>query len=120
MGERHICSDPNCGREIEVKNPSRVSAGSSSEREGVSEGSGSGRGLRAAESQGISTQGDFGSQGAAGEGAFGTSGESSATMQGRYGSTVSHRSSERASNGNFTCCCGSPMRRASQASGARA
>jgi hypothetical protein len=88
VGERYKCSDANCGCEIEVTNPGRtqqetsgdssMNAGSFNERSRNNQPTGaSGTGetgvgaLRNAESAGISTPGDFGSQGATGEGVFG-------------------------------------------------
>jgi hypothetical protein len=86
--------------------------------------------LRNAESAGISTPGDFGSQGATGEGVFGTSGGNQrSTASGRLGSTTgstlksgSQRPStsdiETASavESNFYCVCGQPMQKAQPAS----
>jgi hypothetical protein len=150
VGERYRCSDSNCGCEIEVTSPSRmqnesygvgsVNTGSqirsSSERpiggpatEETALGSGVGS-LRNAESAGISTPGDFGSQGATGEGVFGTSGGNQrSTSSGRLGSTTgsSLRSGSQTSNtssietgstgeSNFYCACGQPMHKAQPAS----
>jgi hypothetical protein len=86
--------------------------------------------LRNAESAGISTPGDFGSQSATGEGVFGTSGGNQrSTSSGRLGSTTgsslkpgsqsSNTSSiETGSSGesNFYCACGQPMHKAQPAS----
>jgi hypothetical protein len=86
--------------------------------------------LRNAESAGISTPGDFGSQGATGEGVFGASGRNQrSTSSGRLGSTTgsSLRSSSQSSNtssietgssgeSNFYCACGQPMHKAQPAS----
>ena len=95
--------------------------------------------LRNAESSGISTPGDYGSQGATGEGVFGTSGGNQrSTMSGRLGSTTgalksgatgspaatpgAHNDmnnemsmsdmSEEEDEG-FSCCCGQLMRKSS-------
>jgi hypothetical protein len=89
VGERYRCSDANCSCEIEVTSPGRMqneSYGASSVNSGsqsrslneqpiggsATEETGVGS-LRNAESAGISTPGDIGSQGATGEGVFGTS-----------------------------------------------
>lgn len=98
--------------------------------------------LRDAESSGISTPGDYGSQGATGEGVFGTSGGNQrSTMSGRFGSstgalksspTGSPASTAAAGSGTrndmdmndgsvdedegFSCCCGQLMRRSSSQS----
>jgi hypothetical protein len=147
MGERYKCSDSNCGCEIEVTNPSRMQQGSSYGRSSMNAGSseqrigGSATGetgvgsLRNAEAGGISTPGDFGSQGATGEGVFGTSGGNQrSTMSGRLGSatgsslesapSISNTSSIEtgsSSEANFSCCCGQPMRKtqSSRAASAR-
>jgi hypothetical protein len=157
VGERYQCSDPDCGCEIEITTPSRMSAESSmnspmssSMREfdddrsiGGSATGETGPGtLRNAESSGISTPGDFGSQGATGEGVFGTSGGNQrSTMSGRLGSTTgglksSATGSPAATPGNrddmrndmsmsdmndeedegFSCCCGQLMRKSSNQS----
>jgi hypothetical protein len=147
VGERYRCSDPECGCEIEVKSASTTSTeanlGGASEpsenRSGVSPSDETGTGsLRNAESGGISTPGDFGSQGATGEGVFGTSGGSQrSTMSGRLGSIAGAFKSDRADSSavslnsgssiaggsahddsglivgdedeGFSCCCGEPM-----------
>ncbi len=111
VGERYKCSDANCACEIEVTKPSRMqheSFGSNSMNTGslndraqsnhpiggqaTSETGASPTGvgsLRNVESAGISTPGDFGSQGATGEGVFGTSGGNQrSTASGRLGSTT--------------------------------
>jgi hypothetical protein len=146
VGERYRCSDSNCGCEIEVTSPGRMQnenygassvntgslsrssnerpiGGSATEETGVGS-------LRNAESAGISTPGDFGSQGATGEGVFGTSGGNQrSTSSGRLGSTTasSSRSGSQSSStsnietgssgqSNFYCACGQPMHRAQSAS----
>jgi len=146
VGERYRCSDSNCGCEIEVTSPSRMqneSFGASSVNTGSQTRSsnerpigGSATGetgvgsLRNAESAGISTPGDFGSQGATGEGVFGTSGGNQrSTSSGRLGSTTGRSlksgsqtsttsSIETGSSGesNFYCACGQPMQKAQPAS----
>ena len=147
VGERYKCSDSNCGCEIEVTNPgtmqhesfgsSSMNAGSLNDKSqsdqpiGGSETGEIGVGsLRNAESAGISTPGDYGSQGATGEGAFGTSaGNQRSTASGRLGSTTgsSLKSDSRSSStsnietgsagqSNFYCACGSPMHKAQPAS----
>ena len=149
VGERYRCSDSNCGCEIEVTSPggmqnenynaSSVGTGSqnisSNERPiggSATEETGVGS-LRNAESAGISTLGDFGSQGATGEGVFGTSGGNQrSSASGRLGATTgsslksgSHRSStsniETGSTGesNFYCACGQPMQKAQSSRTAR-
>ncbi len=103
VGDRYQCSA--CGCEVQV-----VSAGSMQEddvmrdsmEDASDEGSVGGAAtgetgagtLRRAESSGISTPGDFGSQGSTGEGIFGTSGGGKrSTTSGRFGSrTASLRS----------------------------
>ena len=146
VGERYRCSDSNCGCEIEVTSPGRLeneSYGASSINTGsqgrssnerpiggsATEETGVGS-LRNAESAGISTPGDFGSQGATGEGMFGTSGGNQrSTSSGRLGSTTgsSLRSGSKNSNtsnietgssgeSNFYCACGQPMHKAQPAS----
>jgi hypothetical protein len=95
VGERYQCSDPDCGCEIEITTPSRMSAESSmnipmsssmrdSDEDRSIGGSATGETgagtLRNAESSGISTTG---------EGVFGTSGGNQrSTMSGRLGSTT--------------------------------
>jgi hypothetical protein len=149
-GERYKCSDANCGCEIEVKSPGRMqqgslsdstmNAGSFNERSRSNQPLGaSGTGetgvgsLRNAESAGISTPGDFGSQGATGEGVFGTSGGNQrSTVSGRLGSTtakssragtqsVSTSNMETGSAGqsNFYCACGQLMQKTQSSSAAR-
>lgn len=147
VGERYKCSDANCGCEIEVTNPGRTqqgnfsststNAGPSNERSrsdqpiggSAREETGVGS-LRNAEPAGISTPGDFGSQGATGEGVFGTSGGNQrSTASGRLGSITgsslkSDSGSSSASNietgstggSNFYCACGQPMHKAHSAS----
>jgi hypothetical protein len=147
VGERYKCSDANCGCEIEVTNPGSMqheSSGNSSANAGSFNknsrsnqplgASGTGEtgvgSLRNAESAGISTPGDYGSQGASGEGVFGTSGGNQrSTASGRLGSTTgsSLKSGSRSSStsnietgsagqSNFYCACGSPMHKAQPAS----
>lgn len=137
VGERYSCSS--CGCEIEVTSAGRmqdqsfVNESSSARPIGGAATGETGVGsLRNAEAGGISTPGDFGSQGATGEGVFGTSGGGQrSTASGRLGSTtaglhssptgtpasqtavsgsVSERSSETK---NFSCCCGEPMSKSS-------
>jgi hypothetical protein len=153
VGDRYQCSA--CGCEVQVMNAGSMEEddvlGDSSE-EGSDEESigGSATGetgagtLRKAETSGISTPGDFGSQGATGEGIFGTSGGGQrSTMSGRLGSTTaSLRSSAPASSASsgsasigsgryddiggmsaeseqesFSCCCGQPMTKSSGSRG---
>jgi len=146
VGERYRCSDSNCGCEIEVTSPSRMqneSFGASSFNTGSQSRSSNERpiggsateetgvgSLRNAESAGISTPGDFGSQGATGAGVFGTSGGNQrSTSSGRLGSTTggSLKSGSQTSNtssietgstgeSNFYCACGQPMHKAQSAS----
>jgi len=149
VGERYRCSDANCSCEIEVTSPSRMqneSYGASSVNSGsqsrslneqpiggsATEETGVGS-LRNAESAGISTPGDIGSQGATGEGVFGTSGENQrSTASGRLGSiksTTLKSDSKRASTSNiglgstvdshFCCACGQPMQKAQSSRAAR-
>lgn len=148
VGDRYQCSE--CGCEVQVMNAGSmeeddVMEDSSEEQSDESIG-GSATGetgagtLRKAETSGISTPGDFGSQGATGERIFGTSGGGQrSTMSGRLGSsTASLRSSATgssapsgsASSGSgryddiggiksdseqeiFSCCCGQPMTKSS-------
>ena len=139
VGERYQCSA--CGCEVQVTNPGsmqqddvlRDSTGGSATGE-----TGAGT-LRRAESSGISTPGDFGSQGATGEGVFGTSGGGQrSTTSGRFGSSTASlhsgaTGSPASSSGSsgrgryddvagargeteqksFSCCCGQPMTRSS-------
>jgi hypothetical protein len=150
VGERYRCSDSNCGCEIEVTSPGRmqnesyganstntVSQGRSSDERPIggsaTDETGVGS-LRNAESAGISTSGDFGSQGTTGEGVFGTSGGNQrSTASGRLGSTTGNslksgsRSSGSTSNietgssgeSNFYCACGQPMQKAQSSRAAR-
>lgn len=154
VGERYRCSDPGCGCEIEVKSASNTSSNEFPGRSSLSTGerpvgvsatdetaAGS---LRSAETGGISTPGDFGSQGATGEGVFGTSGGNQrSTMSGRLGSVAGAFKSDRADSSavnfdsgdsiageaandegglivgdeeeGFSCCCGQPMVRSGAA-----
>jgi len=133
VGERYSCSS--CGCEIEVTSTGRMQdRGFVNESTGARPIGGSATGetgvgsLRNAEAGGISTPGDFGSQGATGEGVFGTSGGGQrSTASGRLGSTTAalHSSptgspeSQTAVSGSvpesaneresFSCCCGQPM-----------
>jgi hypothetical protein len=145
VGQRYQCSD--CGCEIEVTSAGRFEDQRFRSSESASEqpigGSATGAGsLRKAEAAGISTPGDFGSQGATGEGVFGTSGGGQrSTTSGRFGSsTASLRSgatgtpasqtatgersgsnrpdemtgfSSAADEYTFSCCCGQPMHKSS-------
>jgi hypothetical protein len=149
VGDRYQCSA--CGCEVQVMNAGSMEQedvmgdssemGSEDESVGGSATGETGAGtLRKAETSGISTPGDFGSQGASGEGIFGTSGGGQrSTMSGRLGSsTASLRSSatgSSASSGSsqsgsgryddiggtsteseqesFSCCCGEPMTKSS-------
>ena len=156
VGERYKCSDANCACEIEVTKPSRMQSesfgtdsmnvGSMSDKsqssqpvggQATSETGASPTGvgsLRNTESAGISTPGDFGSQGATGEGVFGTSGGNQrSTASGRLGSTTgtslksgsrnssSTSSIETGSTGesNFYCACGQPMQKTQSSRAAR-
>jgi hypothetical protein len=140
VGERYSCSS--CGCEIEV-----TSSGRTQDQSFVNEPSswrpigGSATGetgvgsLRNAEAAGISTPGDFGSQGATGEGIFGTSGGGQrSTASGRLGSTTaalhssptgspasqtavgSSASEPSSETQSFSCCCGQPMSKSSASS----
>jgi hypothetical protein len=137
-GDRYTCSDPNCGCEVEVKNPSRhqIEAGTNAARSANAGtpyvDSTDVDTLRSEETESTSSQGDYGSQGATSEGMFGTSGAgASFTTQGRYGSSTPHSSapatgsrsnvgqsasqpSGQGSRSDFSCCCGKPMHRAGQ------
>jgi hypothetical protein len=115
-GDRYTCSDPNCGCEVEVKEPSLtaavrakttdartaatpVEAGYADATDNLQDrghgvpaaGNISDRGFR---SESISTSGDFGKQGATGEGIFGTVGADSDHIhtEGRYGSRLPRKS----------------------------
>jgi hypothetical protein len=148
VGEHYRCSDSNCGCEIEVTSPGRtqnenytarsVNTGSQGNERAIGGSAtddaivGS---LRNAESAGISTPGDFGSQGATGEGVFGTSGGNQrSTASGRLGSTTgstlksgsrstgsSTSNIETGSTGEskFYCVCGQPMQKAQSSRAAR-
>jgi hypothetical protein len=152
VGERYKCSDANCACEIEVTKSSRMqnegfgsssmNTGSLNERSQTNQpigGSATGEtgasptgvgSLRNAESAGISTPGDFGSQGATGEGVFGTfGGNQRSTASGRLGSTTgstlksgsqrpstSNIETASAVESNFYCVCGQPMQKAQPAS----
>jgi hypothetical protein len=92
------------------------------EAETVSPGSRAGVGVAERPGESISTQGDFGAQGASGEGTFGTSGgDPNSLTSGRYDreSTRLHESrgdqTDRSvqpidSGVTLTCFCGSEMR----------
>ncbi len=105
VGERYRCSDPDCGCEIEItaagNSRDDVLMGDSnldSDRSigGSATGETGAGSLRDAETGGISTPGDFGSQGATGEGIFGTSGGGQrSTMSGRLGSSTASLRSGR-------------------------
>lgn len=96
VGERYRCSDPDCGCEIQITAASRLQDETSMNENandrsvgGAATGETGVGTLRNAEAGGISTPGDFGSQGATGEGVFGTSGGSQrSTMSGRLGSST--------------------------------
>jgi hypothetical protein len=116
-GDRYVCSDPNCGCVIEVKEPSAatrrptetrqrstpVAGGYADATDNLSDrghgvpaaGNVSERGFR---SESISTAGDFGKQGVSGEGIFGTVGGESDHIhtEGRYGSRLPRKSTEAA------------------------
>src|SRR5471030_262210 len=103
-GDRYTCSDPSCGCEVEVKNPSRhqTEVGTNTARSANAGtpyvDSTDVDTLRSEATESTSSQGDFGSQGATSEGMFGTSGAgTSFTTQGRYGSSVTPHSSAPAS-----------------------
>jgi hypothetical protein len=117
-GDRYACTDPNCGCEIEVKQPcgsvSDVGRGSSAPASSAEEtqdgyaavtdrfadhghgvpsaGNVSQSGFRA---ESISTSSDAGNQGTTGEGIFGTVGGESDHVhtEGRYGSHLPRKSS---------------------------
>jgi hypothetical protein len=96
VGERYRCSDPDCGCEIQITAVSRLQDETSLNENandrsvgGAATGETGVGTLRNAEASGISTPGDFGSQGATGEGVFGTSGGGQrSTMSGRFGSST--------------------------------
>jgi hypothetical protein len=150
VGERYQCRM--CGCEVQVTNAGSIPqdhgmgdpTGERSDEKSVG-GSATGETgagtLRRAESSGISTPGDFGSQGATGEGVFGTSGGGQrSTTSGRFGSsTASLHSSPTGSPASatssgsgrydnvanargereqesFSCCCGQAMTRSSSSS----
>lgn len=155
VGERYRCSDPDCGCEIEITAVSRLQDENSLNENandrsvgGAATGETGVGTLRNAEAGGISTPGDFGSQGATGEGVFGTSGGSQrSTMSGRLGSSTgglrsgatgspasresSSASEDSASFGadddstlieeeSFFCFCGQPMTKTSGQPSSRA
>ena len=128
-GDIYSCSDPNCGCEIEIKQPCSMI---SMEAAHLSEASPSGQDIlddssvteiprRDFRSQDISMPGDSGSQGATGEGVFGTSGtgDRSATASGRYDQYTRTTSGihdlsgtsdpKPASTSTLTCFCGREM-----------
>jgi hypothetical protein len=124
-GDRYTCSDSSCGCEVEIRSPGhqvKSDPGPESSVDSPNESFDPGS-LRRAETEAISTQGDYGSQGATGEGLFGTSGGGgSSMMSGRYGSKItlesdSTPSDRTAASGSdthgFSCFCGKPMRRTS-------
>src|SRR3984893_8586031 len=81
QNESYGASSVNSGSQSRSLNEQPI-GGSATEETGVGS-------LRNAESAGISTPGDFGSQGATGEGMFGTSGGNQrSTSSGRLGSTT--------------------------------
>lgn len=107
VGDHYVCSDPNCGCEVEIRRPSSD--------ETLSEVAGttvrpSGYEFR---SKDVSTEDDYGgSQGAGNEGIFGTAGtgDRAALASGRYDneSTRLHKSGRPATR-TLTCFCGSRM-----------
>lgn len=147
IGEQYRCSA--CGCEVQVTSAGRMREeetlrDSTEERSdersvgGAATGETGAGTLRRAESSGISTPGDFGSQGATGEGVFGTSGGGQrSTTSGRFGSSTASLHSgatgspaSAASSGSgryddiaglgadseqdsFSCCCGQPMTKSS-------
>jgi hypothetical protein len=148
VGERYQCSA--CGCEVQVTNAGSILEDDilrdSTEDEtsdqavgGAATGEPGAGTLRRAESSGISTPGDFGSQGATGEGVFGTSGGGQrSTTSGRFGSSTASLhsgatgspASSSGSSGSgryddvagvisereqesFSCCCGQPMTKSS-------
>jgi hypothetical protein len=107
IGDRYSCSDPNCGCEIEIERPCSMLASETGE---IDETSPSRREFR---SEGISTAGDFGDQGATGDGVFGTVGgaDRSATASGRYDTESARlREAVQGSGRTLTCFCGNAMR----------
>lgn len=127
VGDRFTCSNANCGCEVEIKQPSNMSAERSGGAKGGSSSLESGAGnaptTRRTGSEPVSTQGDYGSQGATGEGTFGTSGtgDPNALGSGRYdrestrvressGSSGLSESGRQSSGLMLICFCGSEMR----------
>ena len=117
IGDRYTCSDPSCGCEIEIKRPCGMLLKSGEEFSSASDRSVPSR--TAGEPSNISTQDDFGRQGATGEGIFGTAGSATetATRQGRYSlDTASSRLAGSEDRGDSdgqnaapTCFCGNKM-----------
>ncbi len=128
-GDIYACSDPNCGCEIEIKQPcsmismeaADLSEPSPSEQDILDDSSVTEIPRRDVRSHDISMPGDLGSQGATGEGVFGTSGtvDRSATTSGRYDQYTrttsgihdllgtSHQ--KPAATTTLTCFCGREM-----------
>jgi len=109
MGDRYACSDPNCGCEIKIERPCGMF---SSEGSAVVADAPFRREFR---SEGVSTTGDYGDQGASGEGTFGTAGSSdrSATASGRYDTEATRMHPTAGASGrtlSLTCFCGRAMR----------
>jgi hypothetical protein len=125
QNESHDASSVNSGSQSRSLNEQPI-GGSATEETSVGS-------LRNAESAGISTPGDFGSQGATGEGVFGTSsGNQRSTASGRLGSIKSatlKSDSPRSSTSNietgstleshFYCACGQPMQKTQSSRAAR-
>ena len=128
-GDLYSCSDPNCGCEIEIKQPcAMVSMGAAdsseaplSEQDILDDSSVTELPRRDFRSHDISMPGDSGSQGATGEGVFGTSGtgDRSATASGRYDQYTRTTSGphelagtsqpKRVVTNTLTCFCGREM-----------
>ena len=127
VGDRFTCSNANCGCEVEIKQPSNMSTErsgeSKSENSSPQSGTGNAPTMRRTGSEAVSTQGDYGSQGATGEGTFGTAstGDPNALGSGRYdrestrvressGSSALSESGRQRSGFMLICFCGSEMR----------
>jgi hypothetical protein len=104
IGDRYVCSDPNCGCEVEIRRP--YGGETMSEAAGTTVRP-SGYEYR---SEDVSTEDDYGgSQGASGQGIFGTAGtgDRAALARGRYDSESTRIS--RPAARTLTCFCGSRM-----------
>jgi hypothetical protein len=147
VGDRYVCSDPNCGCEIEVKASCAAgqddksvrrdfgdSASEGSEKTGTqslghSIGNAETPDNRGFRTEGIATSSVSGPQGATGEGVFGTVSSGGSDMvhtEGRYDSKLPRKTrtsgdasqlGSRSMSGSPTCFCGSKMSEVGEGSG---